>query len=54
MEEPVYVPDPPEVEGPVTFLSQAIWPAIFRAYRALLITLLLAAGEANHCRSFIF
>ena len=51
MEEPVYVPDPPEAEGPATFLSQATWPAIFPAYRARLITLLLAAGKVNRSRS---
>ena len=54
MEEPVYVPDPPEAEGPATFLSQATWPAISRAYLVRLITLLPGAGEVTHCASFIF
>ena len=53
MEEPVYVPDPPEAEGQATFSFQATWPAISHVYRALLITLLPGAGEGIHCRSFI-
>ena len=34
MEEPVFVPDPPEAEGQVTFLFQATWPAISHDYHA--------------------